>query len=51
MTAEELIKQLEQIKTSGDTEGGHMEADDLLLKYINGNAVTLAFKAIPKWYS
>ena len=52
MTREELIKGLNDCATilHGEAEG-HMEADRLLLEYINDPEVTKAFADIPrKWY-
>ena len=55
MTVDELIKNLERLKESvilcGDKEKIHIEADNLLLEYINNEKVTEAFDNIPKWYS
>ena len=55
ITKEELIEELRRL-TDGkafnyDYEITHHEADDLLLAYINDEAVTEAFDAIPKWYA
>lgn len=50
MTKEELIKKLEECKKL-DTEGGHIEADDLLLEYIDDDEVRKVFNEISKWYA
>lgn len=62
MTKEELIAELKAISakedagqgTDGrlyDQEDGHIEADNLLIAYINDPEVTDAFNEIGKWYS
>ncbi|MCK9556366.1 hypothetical protein M0R36_11250 [bacterium] len=51
MTKDELIKRLNEIKDEGGGEGGHMEADDLLLEYINDPDISKAFNEIERWYS
>ena len=51
MTKKELITQLDEIRAEGDPEGGHIEADNALLAYIDDIEVTAAFKAIGKWYA
>jgi hypothetical protein len=55
MTKEELIAELNKIYDGQDrytdVEVDHMNADELLLKYINDNDVTDAFNAIYKWYA
>jgi hypothetical protein len=52
MTHAELIEKLKRYKEiDGDPEDFHRYADDLLLKYINNDAVTKAFNSIPKWYA
>ena len=48
MTIEELVKALENL--SGGEED-HMEADDLLLTFIDNPEVTRAFERIDKWYA
>lgn len=50
MTKEELIAKLQDLDT-GDEEKDHIAADRLLLDYINDYEVTVAYCAIPKWYS
>jgi len=53
MTKDELLTQLRHLATmdEGDIETNHMEADDLLLKYINDAEITQAYEAIYKWYA
>lgn len=61
MTKEELLKTLKEIcnkineaeESSGyyDLESSHLEADNLLLEYINDEAVTEAYNDIDKWYA
>lgn len=52
----DLIFELEDIaqestRMGADIEELHMEADELLLHYINNNDVTTAFNNIRKWYA
>lgn len=49
MTKEELIAKLQDLQ--GDTESNHVEADALLLKFINDPEITKAFCKIDKWYA
>lgn len=55
MEIEQLIKELndlnKQSMKGGDTEIIHIEADELLLKYINDKEVSKAFERINKWYA
>jgi hypothetical protein len=52
---EELIKKLENIENlrSGitDAENWHMDADDLLLEYINDKDIEKAFNNVKRWYA
>lgn len=50
MTKEELVEKLKACKNNA-TEEGHIEADCLLLEYINDPDVTAAFRALNKWYA
>ncbi len=60
MTNDELLFRLKVIKEQqdkltktgyGDIEMDHVEADELLLKYINDKEVTAMFESIHKWYA
>lgn len=64
MKIEELIEELlkikdrqdfcfaeRQAKKDGDPQDDHMEADELLLKYIGNEEVKEAFESIEKWYA
>jgi hypothetical protein len=51
MTKDELIMNLAQLWSSKDTEGAHIEADELLLKYINDQEITNAYNTLHKWYA
>ena len=57
MTKEELIEKLKAIegkhKTERfyDSENGHVEADDLLIEYINDKEIADAFEEVSKWYA
>ena len=51
MTREQLIEQLHQLAKSYDLEAAHMEADRLLLEYVNDPEIDAAFEAIEKWYA
>lgn len=53
MTLEELKEKLKAIidrQSNRDTERDHIEADGLLLEYINDEEVTRLFEEIEKWY-
>jgi len=57
MTKEELIKELRKINDKlnhliprYDEEDARIEADDLLIAYINDEEITEAYENIPKWY-
>lgn len=50
MNIYELIEELDKLKED-DPETAHINADRLLLKFINDNRVTKAFDKIEKWYS
>ncbi len=50
MTIEELVEKLVALQANDDHEFAHIDADDLLLEYINDQRVTEAFNAIDKWY-
>lgn len=57
MDKKELIKKLNAINGKCKTEkyydeaNGHIEADYLLLEYINDSDISEAFKKVYKWYS
>lgn len=56
MTKHELVDKLEEIidlqnKGHRDLEFHHMDADQLLLDYINDPEVSEAFYDIEKWYA
>lgn len=58
MEKKELIEALKKIKYmqetksgGGDFEDHHLEADALLLQYINDKDISNAFFDIEKWYS
>ena len=63
MNKEELIKKLnilidkseiycsEPFKINGDPSDWHLEADELLLSYIDDPEITQAFAKIEKWYA
>ena len=53
MTVRELVLRLNDIEGRGgyDKERDHIEADELLLEYINDPLVTEAFEEIGKWYA
>lgn len=50
MNKEELIEALKNCNT-GCEEANHLNADDLLLEYIDDDRVTEAFDDINKWYA
>ena len=51
MTKDELIKQLKDLLANKDQEMAHVEADDLLLKFINDKEISEAYESIEKWYA
>ena len=51
MNKEELIEKLKKCEEDGDTESAHVEADDLLIEYINDPDIRKAYNDIGKWYS
>jgi len=51
MTKEELLEALKALIPDSPTEEAHMEADALLLKYINDLEITAAYDALEKWYA
>jgi hypothetical protein len=52
MTKQELLDALRALKANeSDPEENHVDADDLLLKFINDPEVTEAFNALHKWYA
>lgn len=60
MTKDELIEKLEEAANTSitykgnkhlDVECAHIEADKLLIEFINDPDVTQAYDAVPKWYA
>ena len=53
MTLDELKAGLTEIATrnGGDPESDHLQADSLLIDYINDPEVERLFDSINKWYS
>lgn len=51
MTKEELLKELNKLKKIHDPERVHGVADDLLLAYINSDAITKAYSTLTRWYA
>lgn len=50
----EAVEKLEVIEKSGDTEAGHMEADDILCNVLTAlgcKEIADAFEKIDKWYA
>jgi hypothetical protein len=50
MTKDELITRLKKAEEL-DRETYHIQADDLLLEFINDPEITAAYNAMNKWYS
>ena len=50
MEKEELLKKLKKLYKVTDPAKDHIEADKLLLEFINDKEVTEAYNAIYKWY-
>ena len=51
ITKEDLLKHLQELREESDIELGHAEADALLLEFIDDHDISLAFRAIKKWYA
>lgn len=51
MTKEELLVELKKYNNDGDIEDNHMNADSLLLKFINDEDIRKAYDKIHKWYA
>jgi hypothetical protein len=51
MTKEELIEKLKAEAANRDKEVAHINADELLLEYINDSEIKEAYDAISKWYA
>jgi hypothetical protein len=52
MTLDDLVHALRELAKAEDNQReAHMDADDLLLAYIGSDAVSAAFRSIPKWYA
>ena len=50
MTKEELIRRLHECAEK-DQEMGHIDADGLLLQYIDDKEIEEAYDSLPKWYA
>lgn len=48
---ERLLKQLEKLSKSDDTETAHADADKLILNYLDDSDIKAAYEKIKKWYS
>ncbi len=46
-----LLKELRKLKECEDIECAHMDADELLLKFINDPKISEVYRSIDKWYS
>lgn len=53
MEIPELIEELKKIKQkdTDDLEENHIDADNLLLRFINNKEVSRAYNSIKKWYA
>jgi hypothetical protein len=51
MTKPELLEKLEALIASSPSEEGHLEADGLLLEYINDLEIAVMYDRIKKWYA
>lgn len=51
MTKQRLLRTLERLAESDDTESAHSAADDALIAFINDEEIAIAYRAIPKWYA
>ena len=50
MDEKELIKKLKKLQDNQNAELSHIEADDLLLDFIDNDEIRKAFDNIGKWY-
>lgn len=48
---EKLLRQLEELSKSDDTEASHVDADRLILNYLDDEEIKKAYDKIKKWYS
>ena len=48
---EKLLKQLEDLSKSSDTETAHSEADQLILQYLDDAEIKEVYDKIKKWYA
>lgn len=46
-----LLRKLRRLVNSMDTEGAHLDADALLIEYIDDATIAAIYSRIPKWYS
>lgn len=46
-----LLRRLKQEAKNSDTEEAHINADHLLLVYINDDEITWAYNQIDKWFA
>ena len=52
LSKRKLIEKLQKIRgSSDDIEEGHIDADSLLLEYIDDENISEAYSAIEKWYA
>jgi hypothetical protein len=51
ISREEVLAKLQELRESNDPETGHIEADALLLRYINDPEIARAFNVLQKWYA
>jgi hypothetical protein len=51
MCKQELLKALAELAKNFDTEVAHIEADDLLIEYINDEEIKKAYDEVSKWYA
>ncbi len=51
LTRDELLQKLKDLEEAHDVESAHVEADSLLLVYIDDAEISEAFHDIPKWYA
>lgn len=51
ISRKELIEKLNKLNAFDDIETNHIQADSLLLEYINDFEIAEAFEKLHKWYS
>lgn len=51
ISRQELMDNLKELSQLKDVEMAHIEADELLVTYVNDPEIEKAYEEVPKWYS